>query len=95
MTASDLAARASALFPSTWKRPVWQKPLAEKLINPATGQPVAERTVRRWKAGAEIPPWVEGQLRELEEEKRAVDALLAKRRANAEKRAAQDLERLA
>lgn len=90
MTASELAARATALFGR-----FWQLQLSLRLVNPATMEPVADRTVRRWKAGAEIPAWVEGQLRELEDEKCAVDALLAKRRANAEKRAAQDLERLA
>lgn len=95
MTASDLAARASALFPSDWKRPVWQKPLAERLQNPATGKPIARKTVQRWMAAGEVPAWVEPQIRDLEAEKAAVDALLGKRRKAAERRAAQDLERLA
>lgn len=50
--------------------PRWQRALARRLINPQTGRPMNERTVRRYASGElPVPDFVEIRLRELRRER--------------------------
>lgn len=79
MTRERLAELATAAL-----GPRWQRALARRLINPQTGKPMNERTVRRYASGElPVPDFVEPALREIRrkrlEELRATEVRRSKR----------------